>query len=101
MKHGANLDGANLVGARLVGARLNGASLVGARLDRASLDHIRNDLWDVLLRAPDEVPGLLAALREGRVNGRIYEGDCACLIGTIANVRHVEHTKLGRGLKPD
>jgi hypothetical protein len=89
---GARLDRASLVGASLVGASLDGASLVGASLDRASLDKAqlrtyRADLFDILLRAPREVEGLLKAVREGRINGSTYEGECACLVGTIANVR--------------
>jgi uncharacterized protein YjbI with pentapeptide repeats len=97
---GARLDGARLVGASLDGARLVGASLDGARLDHArlvgaSLDHIRNDLWDVLLRARPEVPALLETLRAGRIDGSTYQGECACLAGTIANTRGVSYDALG------
>jgi hypothetical protein len=97
---GASLDGASLDGASLVGARLDGASLDGARLDGASLDFIKHDLWGVLLHTRNEVPGLVAALQEGRVDGSVYEGECACLVGTLANVRHCKHTEIP-GLKPD
>ena len=92
---GASLDGASLVGARLDGASLDGASLDGARLDGASLDKrtlrsFKADLWMILAGARAEIPGLMAALKEGRVNGSAYAGECACLVGTIANIRHVD-----------
>ena len=77
-------------------ARLDGASLDGARLGP-----IRGDFFDILLRAPNEVAGLRAALVEGRVNGSTYTGECACLVGTIANVRHTDYQRLGNGIKPD
>ena len=39
-----------------------------------------------LTQNPNEVDGLLKALKDGKVNGSQYEGECACLVGTIANV---------------
>ncbi len=92
---GAYLSGANLYGADLYGANLSGAYLSGANLYGADLSGVRNDLWDVLLRAKAEVPALLATLRAGRVNGQVYDGECACLAGTIANARGVKYTELG------
>ena len=38
------------------------------------------------------------ALVEGRVNGLLYEGDCACLKGTIANIRQCHYKGLGAGM---
>ena len=107
---GATLDGASLVGARLDGARLDGArldcaslvgaSLVGASLNGASLEFFKNDLWNVLLHVPHEIHGLALALKEGRVDGSVYQGECACLVGTIANLRGCNYSQLPE-LRPD
>lgn len=62
-----------------------GADLGGANLG-ANLEAIKTDVWSILDLAPAEAPGLLLALRESRVDGSVYEGECAC-VGTLANVR--------------
>lgn len=106
----ANLRGANLFRADLTGADLTGADLTGAKLtcadlervrldrtnlERASLDEIRRDLWAVLDQAtPVEVVGLLKKLQAGEVDGTCYEGDCACLIGTVAKIRGCSYNEL-------
>ena len=96
---GANLRGAdlrdsdlrvaNLRGADLHGAALHGAKLYGSNLAKLPTDYINQcsrDILFILNQLKGEVPGLRKALVKGRVDGSQYEGDCACLIGTLANV---------------
>ena len=97
----ADLSDANLSDADLRGANLSGANLRGADLSGADLGAFKADFFDVLLRAPREIAGLRAALLAGRVDGSTYEGECACLVGTIAHVRGGQYDALGNGLKPD
>jgi hypothetical protein len=83
----ANLEGANLEGANLEGANLYGANLYGANLRSANLAAIEADIVSVLETAPNEAPGVLQALRDGKIDGSTYAGECACLVGTIANLQ--------------
>lgn len=72
----------------------------GISLQGAELTAVRDDLFAVLSSAPSEVPALIAALEEGKVDGSTYTGDCACLVGTIANARHCGINDIP-GLSPD
>ena len=96
----ADLSDANLSDADLSSANLSGADLSDANLSDADLSRAKNDFWAVLLYAPLEIADLRAALIAGKVNGSVYEGSCACLIGSIAKSRGVNYDDLGDGLAP-
>src|SRR3546814_14106043 len=78
---GADLSGADLSGAYLRGANLSGANLSGAYLRGADLRAFKADFWMILLGAQKEVPGLIKALKAGRVNGSTYSGACEGQVG--------------------
>ena len=119
MKNSADLRGANLRGANLIDADLRGANLRDAdlrdadlrgadlidadlrdaNLRDADLRSFKSCLWMTLTENPREAAGVAKALKEGRVNGSTYSGDCACLVGTIANVRGVDVDTLKRNLQ--
>lgn len=69
-------------------------------LRQANLTSIRDDIWAVLCASPHEAYAIREALMEGRVDGWAYTGECACLIGTIANARHCDFEEIP-GLIPD
>jgi len=89
--------------ADLKGAYLKGADLEGADLEGAYLKPIRDDIFKILESAPLEARTLREALAAGQVNGSCYEGECACLVGTIANARgcnYLDRVAMG-GLVPN
>jgi len=94
---GADLSDADLIGANLSGANLSDADLSGANLSDADLLRFKSDLWRILLYSKNEIAGLKQAMNEGRIKGTAYEGECCCLKGTIANVRHCGVSDLGVG----
>ncbi len=77
------------------------ADLSEANLSEADLSVIRNDFWSVLLFATHEVAALRAALIDGKVDGSAYKGECACLVGTIANAKKCDVKELPNLIKPN
>ena len=80
---GADLRGADLRGVNLSGADLRGADLRGVNLSGANLEPIKKDFFEILSRAVNEISYLEKAILEGKIDGSTYEGECACLCGTI------------------
>jgi hypothetical protein len=83
-KENADLYGANLCGANLCGANLCGANLSGANLRGADLRSFRADFIAEVLKLPAELDNLRGAIIAGRIDGSTYNGECACLAGTLA-----------------
>jgi len=86
----ADLRGTVLRGAVLRGTVLRGTVLRGAKIENISdlgdfTNQCSRDMLFVFEHLKAELPFLRDKLVKGGVNGTQYEGDCACLIGTLAN----------------
>jgi hypothetical protein len=84
----ADLYGANLRGANLYGANLRGANLRGIPISKLPVDYVNKASRDILFildHLKSEVPYLREKLLAGEVDGSQYVGDCACLVGSLAN----------------
>ena len=97
----ANLWGANLQRANLIGASLECASLECANLQDANLVGIKEDFFMRLSLAKAEVADLYDYLIQGKINGSLYEGECACFCGTVAKIRGEKYDKMTNKLAPD
>lgn len=96
----ADLSYSNLRGSNLSGSNLSYSNLSGSDLRGSDLRDVKEDFFLVLAEAKTEVDGLYKALMDGRINGASYEGECACLVGTIAKVRNTNYKEL-QGLAPN
>ena len=57
--------------------------------DLLSLDQAKEDIYDIYDKNPKEVIGVLKAIDEGSIDGTLYTVVCACLIGTIGQLRGI------------
>ena len=83
---GADLREADLYGADLRGADLYGADLYGADPDKLPVSYTNlasRDMLFIFQSLKSELPFLREKLIKGEVDGTQYEGDCACLVGTL------------------
>jgi hypothetical protein len=87
---GAYLEDANLGDANLRGANLVGANLRGANLGGADLRTFKHDLWGILIRYKNEVPELVNYIKQGKIDGSCYSGECSCLMGTFAKIKNAD-----------
>ena len=74
---------ANFMYADLRSADLMYADLMSADLRSANLRIFKHDTWAVLAYAKNEVPNLIKAIKDGKIDGSCYEGECCCLCGTL------------------
>ncbi len=81
----ADLSNADLSNADLSYANLSNANLSYADLSNANLISIKQDFFDVLLHGLPEINFLKENIISGKIDGTTYEGDCACLSGTLYN----------------
>ncbi len=97
----ANLSSADLRYADLRYADLSSADLRYADLSSADHKEIKEDFFKRLDLAKSEVGGLYDFIIRGKINGTAYQGECACFVGTIANLRRENYEQLTCQLKPD
>jgi len=90
----AVLRSANLRSADLSYANLSSADLSSADLRSANLSDTRKDFLAVLFPLKNEVAEFYKHLLDGRIDGSKYEGECACLKGTFANIKKCDYKTL-------
>ena len=113
---GADLSDANLIGANFIGADLSDADLIGANLSDVNLsgadlrgvkdipqsyiNTCSRDMLYIFHTLKTELPQLREKLVKGEINGSQYEGSCACLIGSLANIKNTNPKDFCKSLLP-
>jgi hypothetical protein len=64
------------------------ANLRSADLRSADLSVIKNDMFVVLLNGINEIKHLKQSLIDGKIDGSVYDGECACLNGTLCQTAY-------------
>ena len=91
VRKNANLRSADLRYADLSSANLRYADLRSAnlryakKLPQSFINQCSRDMLFIFQSLPSELPFLRDKLIKGEVDGQVYEGNCACLIVTLAN----------------
>ena len=84
----SNLSGSDLSGSDLSYSNLRG--IKAKKIEDLSVQFVNScsrDMLFVFQHLKEELPFLRKMLIEGKVDGTQYEGECACLIGTMANAK--------------
>jgi len=68
-------------------AKVGSVDISGTVKVGKGFESIRSDYFSILKNAIPEIPALISALKKGRINGSVYEGDCRCLVGTLEAAR--------------
>ena len=92
---GSSFDDSRFVGSRFDETRFDGSRFDGSSFSTLNFNNAKNDFFATLLYLPSEVAALKAALIEGRIDGSQYEGECACLKGTLERVAKKEEEEIG------
>jgi uncharacterized protein YjbI with pentapeptide repeats len=95
-----DLTGSYVSAARFTGSIMKYCLLDNCNIHDADFTDIQHDLYRVLGDARKEVPGILAALHDGHINGGDYAGKYCCLIGTIAKLQNTTFDNVP-GIKSD
>ena len=97
---GISLSNSDLSNSNLSNSNLRYSNLSNSDLSGSNLTPIRDDFWAVLSSVPSEVAALREKIVAGEINGSTYKGECACLVGTIANARLCTYQEIP-GLSPN